>query len=254
MNDYGQTISAFGTAGAPALFTGVTRDFSYADQRVRQLLPNMLGEYRALVQHSQKAAINFSAEVTSASTDFLNLANTAAMITITGIDTGVILVSRAVETWRLLQPKVCSITATHYPDMEAGAGGAAVSTLSVVTPTQTDLGILSPAAATIFSTFGFSHASGVVHGLELTQELTITEDPPSTDGKILSAHTYGYLKTISLDLLATDEPPETGTTLTITGAPTHALHFHIETAEKMFKFLGAMMYRVTAVGIPAITS
>lgn len=249
MNRYGQSIT-WSTIDAPHLFTGICTRYSYRDARQRQLDDDEAGDNRALIQHSQKAEIDFEAKVTGSSTDFLNLGAGGA-ITVDGIESGVILVRRAVERWVLQQPKTASIQATHYPDMVQADPALAGVDRSAVTPDQSELGIVTPGGVLIYGTSGLTHAEGVVHELELTQELQITEDDPSPAGTILGAASHGWLMSLRLRLLATGDIPATGTTLNITGAPGAAANqFRIESADTLYEGKRGMMYEIGALWIP----
>jgi len=250
MNRYGQSIT-WGPSTAPALFTGSILSYSYRDARTRQLIEDATSDYAALVQHSQKADINFEARITEASTDFLDL-SMGAKIVVSGVTGGTILATRAIERWQLLQPKTASIQATHYPDMTGESGASAGATLGAFTPDQSDLDIVLPGGELIYGTYGLGHAAGVVHGLTLEQQLTITEDDPSPDGKILGAASHAYLRTIQLDLLATGAIPATGTVLGVSGGPDHASGYRIESAELKFTTAKGKMYALAGVWIPAL--
>jgi hypothetical protein len=95
MNRYGQNIT-WSTLSAPHPFSGTCTSYSYRDNIQRQLDEDESGDNRVLIQHSHKASVNFEARVTDLSTDFLDLSAGAA-ITISGISTGTILATRAVE-------------------------------------------------------------------------------------------------------------------------------------------------------------
>ena len=252
MNRYGQAIT-WSTIAAPRPFTGTLTAYSYREQRTRLTDEDESGDHRALILHSKKADLNWSAKVTEGSTDFLDLSAGAA-ITLTGIAAGVILATRAVERWVLMQPKTISCQATHYPDMVQADPASAGVALDAFTPDQAGLGIVTPSGLLTFSTHGLGHASGVVHELELTQELQITEDDPSPDGKLLGAADHGYMRTIRLMLLATGAIPATGTTLAITGAPEHAADYLIESAQLAFASKRGKMYDIGAVWIPPLTA
>jgi len=250
MNRYGQSIT-WGAITAPHLFSGECTSFSFREGRTRQLIDDEAGDNMALVLHSRKAELSFEAKVTNESDDFLDLSGGAA-ITVTGISVGVVLCSRASERWALGQPKTASITATHYPDMVQASPAAAGASLDAFVPDQAELGIVTPGTKIIYGTFGLGHASGVVHGLTLEQALTITEDEPSPDGKLVGAATHGYLRTISLDLLATGAKPATGSVLAITGAPDRAGGYRIESAEERYADKRGKMYAIAAVWIPPL--
>lgn len=256
MDHIGQDIT-WSTPSAPLLFTGEVTNYSYRDMLARALDTNMLGENRALLFHSSKAEINFEAKCTPGSTDFLDLSS-GAVITVTGeprITTGVVVATRAVERWGLIpQPKVCTITATHYPRIIATSPAAAGTALDAFTPDQTSLFGAFPGGTVIWGTFGLSHASGVVHGLSITQELQFTEDQVSPDGQIKGGAPTGYLRTIDLELLSTDDPPVKGSVLLLPGAPAHTADYRIETVEGKKAILQGMMYTINAVWIPPFTS
>lgn len=251
-NRYGQTIT-WSTPTAPHPFSGVCTRYSYRDARTRQLDDDEAGDFRALIQHSQKAALEFEAKITEDSTDFLDL-SAGAKITVSGIASGTVLCSRAVERWALGQSKTASITATHYPDITGGAGASAGVALDAFTPDQSALGIVTPSGVLKYGTYGLGHAVGIVHGLTITQELQIAEDDPSPAGTILGATSHGYLRTIELLLLATGAIPATGSTLALTGAPDHAADYKIENAELRFQHKGGKMYQINAVWIPPFTA
>ncbi len=253
MNRYGQAIT-WGTASAPHLFTGESNDYSYRDNKTRQLDMDEAGDNRALILHSRKAEISFSAKVSVGSTDFLDLSAGAAIV-ISGLDTGTVLCRRASERWALLQPKVASIQATHYPDLVQATPDLAGVALTAFTPAgQTQSGLVFPGGVIIYSTVGLTHASGVVHMVELNQELQITEDEPSPAGTILGATTHGYLRTLGLDLLATAAAPANGSVLTLTGAPSHAADYRIEEVETRYTVLRGKMYALKAVWIPPLSA
>lgn len=249
---YGQLIT-WGTASAPKPFAGICRGYSYNDQLTRQLVDNEAGDNIAVVEHSAKAAISFEAEVTADSTDFIDLSSGAA-ITLTGINAGLVLVSEAVETWSLLQPKKVSIQATHYPDMTQTGTPPAPGTLSAVTPDQTGLGIIHPGGVITFSTYGMTHAAGVLHELEIRQQITIAEDEASTDGKLLGAEMHGYLRTIRARILAKSTAPVKGTTFSLTGGPDHAADYLVESVNTAFADKRGKMYEVNALWIPPFSA
>lgn len=251
MNRYGIALSAYGVAAgaAPQIFTGDATGYDYDDATTRDLLPDVNGDNRALVLHSSKAELNFDGEITSGSTNFLDLSAGGAL-TVSGISSGVVLARRAVERWSLMRRKTASIQATHYKDMTQASPAAAGTDLDAFTPDQSSLGIALPSGVVIYSTIGMTHASGVVHELTLTQSLQITEDDPSPVGTILGAATHGYLREIELELLGTAAPPATKSVLAITGAPAHAGGYRIEHVRKKFARLKGVMYTIRAVWIP----
>lgn len=255
MNGYGQTARnlTWGTASLPHLFTGESTDYSYRLSTTRVLDENEAGDNRALILHSKKAEISFSAKVASGSTDFLDL-SAGASIAVSGVSGGVVLARRAVERWALLQPKVASVAAVHYMDITQSSPDAAGTNLSAFTPAQTQTGLVFPGGVLKYSTIGLTHASGEVQMLEIVQELELTEDDPSPDGKITSCVARAYKRMITLELLATDDPPAEGSTLSITGAPTHAADYVIEGVDTMGTFLRAKKYRLNAIWIPALSA
>jgi hypothetical protein len=249
---YGQSIT-WSTTDAPHPFHGDCTSYSARDALTRQLIDDESGDHSALVLHSRKVEINFEAIVRSTSSDFLNLKDDKAALTISGISSGVVLCSRAVEKWALGQAKTASIAATHYPDMTEESAVPADNTLSAFTPSPTDLTIVNPGSTIIYSTFGLGHASGIVHGLTLTQQLTIAEDDPTPDGKIIGAATHGYLRTIQLELLlhADADLPAVGTVLAFTsGAPSHATNYRIENIDPKYAVKRGRMCSINAVWIP----
>jgi hypothetical protein len=250
-NRYGQTIT-WGPLSAPAIFTGERQSYSYRDAVTKQNISGAAGDNFAQVLHSRKAAIQFTAKVTAGSVDFLDISGGAA-IAVTGVTGGQVLVSRAVETWRLMQPKTASITATHYPDMPT-TNTAAAGTLSAFTPDPSGLGIVFPAGVLIYSTFGLTHAAGIVHELTIEQILQLTDDEPSPDGLLLGAQGHGYERSIRLMLLATGDAPAVRTVLTIGGAPSQASDYRITDVEQTLEDARGKMFSISASWIPPFTA
>jgi hypothetical protein len=246
---YGQTIT-WSTLAAPHPFHGDCTSYSARDTLTRQLIDDEAGDHTALVLHSRKIEIQFEAIVRETSTDFLDLSGDKAAITISGVPDGVVLCSRAVEKWALGQPKTAGITATLYPGMEIGTGLPADHAKTAFTPSQEGLGIVAPGGKVIYGTFGIGHASGIVHGLTLTQQLTISEDEPTPDGQITGAATHGYLRTIQLELLVNDALPDVGTTLTFASDLDRAANYRIESVTPKFSLKRAKMCSINAVWIP----
>ena len=258
-NHYGQSIK-YGVLGAPALFTGDNMSFSYRDQVTEDDLEDGGSDIAAMALHSRKGELTFEGEVTSDSTDFLDLSSGGRIVvagTPGGIDlsTGFILAHEAVEEWNLLKRKRCSVRATHYPDAPADATGAAGVAVDAFVPDQSSVDFLFPGSTLIYSTVGFTHASGLIHQLRLTQNLQVTDDEPSPDGKLLGAFTAAYKRTISLLLLAKPENaviPEPRSVLTITGAPTRMQNFRVISAEPRMERKKGMMFSIEASWIPAL--
>src|SRR5262245_30365271 len=147
MNRYGQAIT-WSALSAPHLFTGQCMAYSYDDEVEETVDEDESGDVLAVILDGRKAAINFEAKVTNVSTDFLDLSAGAA-ITVSGISTGTVLCNRAVETWRLRQPKMCSISAMHYPDLVQASPVAAGTALTTFTPTQSGLTVVTPGSKII---------------------------------------------------------------------------------------------------------
>lgn len=250
-NRYGQTIT-WGPLTAPALFTGERQSYSYRDAVTKQNISGAAGDHFAQVLHSRKAAIQFTAKVTSGSEDFLDISEGAA-IAVSGVTGGQVLVSRAVETWRLMQPKTASITAAHYPDMP-NTNTAAAGTLDAFTPDQSSIGIVFPTGLLTYSTYGLTHVAGIVHELTIEQILQLTDDEPSPDGKLLGCQGHGYERMIRLLLLATDIAPAVKSVLTIGGAPGHASDYRITDAEQTLEDARGKMFSISASWIPPFTA
>ena len=254
---YGQLIT-YGVLGAPALFTGDNMSFGYSDKVTEDDLEDGGSDFSAMALHSRQGEINFDGEVTSGTTDFLDLSE-GSRIVVAGspggrsLSGGIILAHEAVETWDLLKRKSCSVRATHFPDATADETGAAGVALSAFVPDQSSIDFLFPGGTLIYSTVGFTHASGLVHQVKLTQSLNITPDEPSPDGKILGAFTSGYKRTLSLLLLAkpTDAViPEPQSVLTLTGAPDRMKNFRVISAEPKFERKKGLMFSIEASWIP----
>ena len=252
MNRYGQAIT-WGTLSAPRMFTGQTRSFSVRDALTKKLFTDMVGDNIAAALTGSKAEINFEAMVTEGSTDFLDLSEGAA-VALSGFSTGVVLASRAFETWRIGEAKTAGVTATWFPDI-VQASPTAPGVLSAFTPEQSGLdNIVMPGGKLIYSTVGMTHSTGVMHGLTIEQLLQITPDDESPEGKILGAATHGYQRTISLDLLATGSAPAKGSVLSLTGAPSHASNYRITDVNKTYEDQRGMMFNISAFWISGFAS
>jgi hypothetical protein len=166
----------------------------------------------------------------------------------------IVLATRAVERWSLGQPATLSLQATHYPDLTQSSPAMAGALDASAAIDQSGLGIITPGGKIVYGTYPLAmpDSSGIVHKLEITQELQIAEDDPSPAGTILGAATHGYLRTISLDLLATGAAPAEGSALSITGAPSKASNYKIESVEQKFAEKRGKMYSISAVWIPPL--
>lgn len=259
MYRYGQLIT-WGTTTAPHPFKGICTAYSYRGNYQRQLDEDEAGDNRTLIQHSHTANVSFDAKVivdeANGSSDFLDLSAGAA-VTITGIAAGVVLVSRAVERWQLGQPKTISMQATHYPDITQ-ANPTKAGALDAQTPDQSGITspIVLPGQNLIFSTRGLTSTGGLVQRLEIAQELTLTPDDPTPDGKIAGCAAHGYLRTISMDLLirSTDTASVEGTVLnlTATGAMNNIANYQVESVDQRFAEKRGKMISLTAVWIPPL--
>lgn len=256
---YGQSIK-YGVLGAPTLFTGDNMSFSYRDNMTADELEDGGSDIAALALHSRKGEIDFSCEVTSDTDDFLDLSN-GQKIVVAGspggiaLDAGFIIAYNAVEEWNLMRRKQCSVRAYHYPDGEDADVGTAAGALSAFTPAPS-LSCLFPGNNLIYSTEGITHTAGVVHQLSITQSVTVTDDEPSPDGKLLGTFTSGYKRMIRLQLLTKPKDaaiPAPRTVLTLTGAPAHAADYRIISATPRMERLKGMLYEIEAQWIPSFT-
>ena len=265
MNRYGQTLT-YGPLSAPAFFTCEPQSYSLRDGKTKQLIDGAAGDWLAMALHSRKAEINFEGKITAASgttADYLDLSAGAAIALSSISSTGTILVSRAVERWRLNQPKTASVEATWFPDMTpVGTPVMVGQTATAFTPDQSGSTVVTPGGAVIYSTYGFTHARGLVHELTLTQTHQITEDDPSPDGLILGAATHAYERTINLLLLAqipsTMSPmtdyPAVGSPLVIGGGTSSMADFIITNSGPAMEMEKGMMYSIDASWIPPFGS
>jgi hypothetical protein len=203
--------------------------------------------------------VNFECEVTSGSTDFLDLSG-GAKISVSnapgGVDlsTGFLLAHEAVEEWSLMRRKKCSVRATHYPDATDEENGPAAGTMSAFEPSQ-NLNFLFPGNTLIYSTVGLTHASGLIHQLQLTQRWEVTDDEPSPDGQLLGAFISGYERVINLTLLAKPSAaviPAPRSVLTISGAPGRMSNFRVISAEPKLERKKGMMFTIEAAWIPPL--
>lgn len=247
MNRYGQQLT-WGTISAPHAFTGVCTSYSEAAVNTRQLEPDEAQDHAALILHSPKTNINFEARITNGSTDFLDITN-GQLVAVDGL-TGTLLVARCWERWALGQPKTAGCAIVKYDDFPSTTSPAEATTLDAFTPAAQSLTIVTPDAVLVYGTKGITHGSGVVHEVYCEQSVTIDEDEPSPDGLIKGCATYGYMRTIRVQLLATGAAPTRGATLTLSGAPSHATGYKIENVEKMYRPRKGMMYSVSGIWIP----
>jgi hypothetical protein len=256
---YGQSIT-YGVLGAPALFTGDNMSFGYSDKVSEDLLENGGSDFEAMALHSRKGEINFEGEVTSDTSDFLDLSSGSRLVisgSPGGIDlsTGFILAHEAVEEWSLMKRKRCSVMATHYPEAPADTGALAGVAKNAFTPDQSSIDFLFPGSTLIYSTVGFTHAAGLVHNVKLTQSVNITDDEPSPDGKLLGAFTSGYKRTLSLLLLgkpAEAAIPAVRSVLTFATAPANMANFLVTSAEPRLERKKGMMFSIEATWIPPL--
>lgn len=248
MNQYGQLIT-WSTPDAPHASAGVCDSWSDRNQNQRFTDEDESGDIRAVLYHGKKNDWSFSARVTDDSTDFLDLSSGAQLATLTGFTGGCILARRATERWSLGASKTISVDGTFYPDFTDT--GAAVGSATAFTPTQT-FALLFPSANLIWSTGGITHASGIVHGLEITQEWEFSEMDELPDGTIPGVIAHAFKRNISLDILSLDDPPATGTGLAFTDGPDNSAGFLIESVETKFAIKRGKMYAVQGFWTPAI--
>ena len=245
MNRYGQSIT-WGAIAAPHLFTGDCLSYSLRDAVTKTNILNESGDIMTYITHARKAALSFEAQVNTGSTNFLDL-SAGGSITVTGIATGTVLATRAVEKWfPIPKPKTASVEATWYPSITGGSGTAAGTTLNIVTPTQTGFGLMFPGSPVICGTFGLTHTAGIVHSMELHQMLKIVEDDEDPSGVILGAATTGYERMIVLEMVSTGTKPAVDSTLAVSGAPSTASGFVITASDEIWAFEKDKMYRVEA--------
>lgn len=247
MPTYGSVI--FSTTDAPHPFDGVCENYSYRDA---YQVTEVEGETDlvAAVLHRRKGEFSFDATVTAASTNFFDLSS-GQKIALTGIATGVCLLTQAVERWQLGQAKQASLQGAHYPDVTAGEGDAEPGELSAVSPTQTPGPIVRPADAVIFGTKGLTHTAGVVQALTLTQSVQVQEFLDESEA-ITAVATHGYKREIDLEIIAAlnSALPALNSELTITGAPDHAGGYIVTNAEKRYAKRQQLVYSVKALWLP----
>ena len=244
MPNIGQNI-LWGTAAAPHFFTGNCTSYSLRDAVTKQLIDGEDGAYFAAVLHSRKAEVNFSAKITSGSTNGLDL-SAGPLISVSGISGGALLCSRFREEWQLGQPKTASAQATWYPDLDPTNGASAGTTNTLYTPDQSGLTIITPGNPIIYGTYGFTHAAGVLHSLTLEQEWTLNDEEPSPDGKLLNVSVVKYMQSVTARILALDDPPAVGSQLNITGGIGEMNNHKIESVTTEFQDQRGMMYAVNA--------
>jgi hypothetical protein len=250
-NRYGQAIT-WGTASAPHLFAGDCLSYSYDEELIEQLLDNEAGDQEALSAHSHQAQLAYEAEVTSGSTNFLDLSSDAAAIVVSGISTGVVLCSLAEQRWQLGARATCAINATHFMDITQASPVSAGTSNSAFAPSQSGLSIVTPGSTIIYGTYGMGHASGVLHALTISQHLTIQADDPDPDGTIKGAAAFGYLRRFTAEILAKSTIPAVGSTLALTGSPPAmaASNYKILGATPKFVKKKGLMYSLKGVWIP----
>jgi hypothetical protein len=248
--DYGTAVT-FGTLAAPALFTGITKRWSLDDAVTEQLHQNMAGAMRAYSPHSRQRRFDFAAEVTSGSTDFLDLSSEAGAVVISDVD-GTSLVEYCDEYWVSLAAKMCAIRGVNLPDTVLGSGTRAGVALSAFTPDQTSGELALPGTDIIYSTVGLTHAAGEVHSLRLSQHLTARPGKTSPDAKIKHGHSFGYLRRIEIEILvvANAAKPAVNSALAMATGTSRMANYRVQRSSDAYEFLGERMYRVGAIWIP----
>ena len=249
IKQYGKSLT-WSTVDAPHPFGGIAEDYSYKDAFQETPIEGET-DIQAFALHGRKGEISFNATATDASTDFLDLSG-GVKLTISGLATGTVLATQAVETWALGQPKRLSLSATHYPDM-TDAGGDAAGELSAATPTPPEGIIIRPAGKVIFSTAGLTHAAGIVQGLTLTQKIKLVDQEDEL-GKLIAAFVANYMRTIELDLISTAAAPALNTVLTIAGAPDHAAGYIITSADLNWRKGDKKSYKIGAIWAPCLAA
>lgn len=249
MQIYGKPIT-WGTASFPKLFTGVTEDFSYKEAMRQSEEPDENSEIDAFIWDNLVADIDFSARITSGSTNFLDL-STGLKIAITNdaITGGFVLCSEAIEKWTLGAKKTASLKARHYPNTTDVVGGPSAGTLSAYTPGTGSPGsgvIVRPAGKVLWSTSGLSVTYGTVAELSLAQRWTLKEEDDG-DGNIGTIIASKYMRTIDLKVTATGDRPPVGTILSIDGAPAHAVGYQITRSELIGRIEDKKAYQLSAV-------
>ena len=240
MQGYGTTPTHWSTIDAPNPVTGICEDFTIDPKNKRDDIKDASGEFSGVITSAFKTELSWNYTFNSSSMDFLDL-STGSKLAVTGFTAGGNLAIKAVERWAKGQPKKGSINATNYPDLVTGGSGASAGTLSAVSPAITSYPYQFPTGQYIMGTAVLTHASGSIESMELTQEWTSIEEillGEKITGVILSA----FKRMIQIELLLTGTIPAVGSTLVVSGAPSHASGFIILTPPKsMYKIGKSMM-------------
>lgn len=220
MQLYGASL-IWGTASAPTPATCILENCDYKLSSQTHHEPDGSGDHAASVLYRQKGAISFGGTITDATVDLPDL-SAGALITLAHaqIVGGIVLCPSLIEEWAMDQPKKFTGSANHYPDATAGTGAAAGvldGTFAQVAP------VIRPASKLVWSTAGLTHAAGTVQRLRIEQTWNLSE-PPTDPLKILSIIANGYMRKITVEILALPNAslPANDTILAVTGAPGHA--------------------------------
>ena len=156
MPAYGAALE-WSTINAAHLCSGICENYTYDLAVEEDAIPGEV-DIAAFAYHGKKADIAFDCTFDNTSTDFLDLTN-GQQLAITGLSSGIVLATEAVETWAMKQPKKGSIKAVHLVD--ATGTGTAAGTLSALSPTSTAI-VIKPTSRIIYGTAGLSHAAGYI--------------------------------------------------------------------------------------------
>jgi len=247
---FGITPLNWSTSAAPSICSGICQSFTSNNQNKLLKTPGNSGAFANVLTSLFKSMLTWKYFATSASTDFFDLSG-GAKATLSGYGSGTILIPKVVETWRNEGEKTLDVNATYYP-MMTDSSGPAVSVLSAVTPAIGAFPYQVPTGELVYGTTGLTHGSGIIETMTLTQEWTKIEEIKQ-GGNIVGAILSGFQRTISLELLATGAAPALNSTLTVSGAPSHAEGFKILTApEPMFAVDKSQMWKIdNCLWIPA---
>ena len=244
-SQYGTALT-WSTVNAPHLFSGICENYQYNRQQAQELVPGEQ-EIAAIIHHGLYGDISYDATITNQSSDFPLIQN-GIQITVGAVAGGIILISDVEESWAIRQPKKASLKAKHFPDMVGS--GAAAATIAANTPNQT-APFIRPAGKVIYGTQGLSTGFGIVQSLKISQNVSIETDE-DTDGKIKSAWCWKYLRKLSLEVLATGGRPAENSTLSVNGAPNHAVGYIIQNVSEKYSIGGKKSYSIEGIWAPCL--
>ena len=211
MKRYG-TIE-YSTVNAPQPIAGICENYNYkSGDQVYEIMGE--SDLEGIVIHGRKGEVSFSStppgDVTALGV------RAGAELTITGINTGKVVVTQSSARWQRGQPLTLEAQATHYPNVTATASGT-------ITPATLELerdgGPLQlPTDKVWFGTNGLTGpVAGIVQSCSITETVQSQEEEDGA-GEIVAVVLYGYKASASMEVLTSSAAPALGTVLEVFGS------------------------------------